>query len=130
VLAVRLSVTGMHCGNCSGKVEKTLSALPGVRRAAVALTTEQALVEIGLPSGTAPEALAAAVQALGFGAAVLSVDRKGAPVRAKEATAGSAGAGAREASAKRVVKVVLRVGGMHCGNCSGAVERALKRVPG
>jgi Cu+-exporting ATPase len=42
---VFLKITGMHCANCSGKVEKTLSGLPGVKAASVNLNTTKASVE-------------------------------------------------------------------------------------
>ena len=39
-----LSVTGMHCEHCSGRVEQVLRALPGVDEATVDLETEVAVV--------------------------------------------------------------------------------------
>ena len=39
-----LSVTGMTCASCSGRVEKALTRLPGVESAAVNLATERAHV--------------------------------------------------------------------------------------
>ena len=34
-------VRGMHCAACVGKVERALSAVPGVEQASVNLATEQ-----------------------------------------------------------------------------------------
>ena len=67
-LQALLRVTGMHCEHCSGRVEQTLAALPGVLAASVDLAAETATVR-----GTATVAeLVAAVESVGFGCEVLS----------------------------------------------------------
>eukprot|EP00775_Hariotina_reticulata_P005342 gene5342-5579_t len=99
----RLHVSGMTCAACSGAVEKGLLALPGVQHAAVALTQGEAEVTY-LPSSITAEALAAAVDDLGFEAKVIS----------------HAG----------LESCTLGVLGMTCSACSSAVERALCAVPG
>ena len=43
-LQALLRVTGMHCEHCSGRVEQTLAALPGVLAASVDLAAETATV--------------------------------------------------------------------------------------
>ena len=59
-----LTVPGMHCAGCMGKVENGLSALPGVAAARVNLTAKQVRVT---HSGTLDaQALIAALDALGF----------------------------------------------------------------
>ncbi len=64
-----LRITGMTCAGCAGRVEKALQQVPGVTGAAVNLMTEEASVVFdGAPADTA--ALVAAVEAIGFGAAV------------------------------------------------------------
>ena len=40
----KFRVTGMHCSSCSTAVQKALSVTPGVERASVSLTLEQAEV--------------------------------------------------------------------------------------
>lgn len=40
----KFKVTGMHCSSCSTAVQKALSVTPGVERASVSLTLEQAEV--------------------------------------------------------------------------------------
>ncbi len=57
-----LSIGGMTCASCSGRVERALQALPGVRSASVNLATEKAHVEgeAGLATSTV---LAAVVRA-------------------------------------------------------------------
>lgn len=58
-----LTVTGMSCAACAGRVERALRAVPGVTAASVNLATERAEV-----TGTAPAAaLIGAVTAAGYG---------------------------------------------------------------
>jgi Cu+-exporting ATPase len=47
---LRLSITGMTCASCAGRVERALARVPGVAAVAVNLATEQALVS-GAPPG-------------------------------------------------------------------------------
>lgn len=57
-----LSVEGMTCASCVGRVERALQAVPGVTQAAVNLATERATVR-----GTAdPDALIAAIGKAGY----------------------------------------------------------------
>src|SRR5260370_27606502 len=59
-----LPVEGMTCATCAGRVEKALSALPGVQ-ATVNLSGEQADVQYD-PARVAPDALAEAIQRAGY----------------------------------------------------------------
>ena len=71
-------VTGMSCAACSARVEKAVSAVPGVSACSVSLLTNSMGVE-----GTAdPAAIVAAVEAAGYGAvkkgsAAVSAPREG-----------------------------------------------------
>jgi Cu+-exporting ATPase len=58
-------VRGMHCAACVGKVERALTAVPGVDRASVNLATEQATVSFD-PALTTVDALREAVAAAGY----------------------------------------------------------------
>ncbi len=70
------NVTGMSCAACSARVEKAVSAVPGVQSCAVSLLTNSMGVE-----GTASEAdIIRAVENAGYGAS-----RKGAPSKAAAA---------------------------------------------
>ncbi|MFT4014636.1 MAG: heavy metal translocating P-type ATPase [Paracoccus sp. (in: a-proteobacteria)] len=60
----RLDIQGMSCASCVGRVEKALTALPGVSDAAVNLATGTALVHHS--PATQPQALADAVTAKGY----------------------------------------------------------------
>jgi len=62
--AQRLSITGMTCASCAGRVERALGKVPGATAVAVNLASEQALI-VG---PAALQALVAAVQRAGYGA--------------------------------------------------------------
>ncbi len=64
-----LSVEGMHCGHCKAKVENALKAVKGVKKAEVNLENGDVAVTY-VPSKTSPEALAQAVNGIGFSAKV------------------------------------------------------------
>lgn len=93
---MELTVTGMTCASCVGRVEKALNALPGVLKAEVNLATETARVET---VATIPAAdLVRAVEKAGYAASV-----RGAPASG-QADAEDA---RRAASAKRELHHVL-----------------------
>jgi heavy metal translocating P-type ATPase len=60
---VELSVRGMTCASCVGRVEAALRATPGVLDAAVNLATERATVRV---LGTPAAELVAAIEAIGY----------------------------------------------------------------
>ena len=47
-----LSIGGMTCASCSGRVERALRKVPGVQDATVNLATESARVQVALPEGS------------------------------------------------------------------------------
>ena len=65
-----MSVEGMTCASCVGRVEKALRKVPGVIDVSVNLATERARVST-LPTLTAPDALLGAVVNAGYEAALL-----------------------------------------------------------
>ena len=68
---IDLSITGMTCATCAGRVEKALRAVPGVVSASVNLATERAHVET--LAGVAGEAaLTDVVVRAGYGASLLA----------------------------------------------------------
>ena len=67
--SVRLSITGMHCGNCVTKVEKALKAVPGTFGAAVDLQLGSADVDFDAAKAT-PDRYVQAVQAVGYQARI------------------------------------------------------------
>ena len=63
-----LSVSGMTCASCVGRVEKALQAVPGVLKAEVNLATETARIEAA--ATTEPQRLVEAVERAGYSAAL------------------------------------------------------------
>lgn len=98
--AFELSVEGMTCASCVGRVERALKKVPGVQGAVVNLATEKASLTIEDPAQASvilPQVVAA-IEKAGYAVPAQSVD--------------------------------LQVGGMTCASCVGRVELALKKVPG
>ncbi len=67
---IELAISGMSCASCVGRVERVLSAVPGVRQASVNLATERAQVKVA--RGVSGEELVRAVAATGFEARALA----------------------------------------------------------
>jgi Cu+-exporting ATPase len=65
---VSLSISGMTCASCAGRVEKALQKVPGVTEASVNLATEKA--QIKSTGGVTADALVAAVRKAGYEAAL------------------------------------------------------------
>ncbi|WP_176100211.1 heavy metal translocating P-type ATPase [Burkholderia cepacia] len=130
---IELSVDGMHCGGCTGRVQRALAAVPGVVEAAVDLDAHAATV-------TAQETIDAArlieaVGAAGYGASVRAPVLKVAaatqahPVEASPTpTAAAASTAGRPLPATSTVE--LDIDGMTCASCVSRVEKALAKVPG
>ncbi|KAA0594758.1 Cu+-exporting ATPase [Azospirillum lipoferum] len=79
-----LSVTGMTCASCSGRVEKALNRLPGVESAVVNLATERAHV-VAFAGSVDIADLVTAVEKVGYGAAPVN---RGGEQAEEEARAG------------------------------------------
>jgi Cu+-exporting ATPase len=69
-----LDITGMTCAACSARVERALTAVPGVSEAVVNLMTGAASVAYD-PGRVTPAALTAAVRETGYGAEIATADR-------------------------------------------------------
>jgi Cu+-exporting ATPase len=67
---IPLSVSGMTCASCVGRVERVLKEVPGVVDVSVNLATEKAIVKA--TAGVEPETLIAAVKKAGYDAAPVS----------------------------------------------------------
>jgi len=61
----RAHIGGLHCSLCTGTIERALGQHPGVRRVAVSLTHEQALVEYDTRENSA-EALMETLREIGY----------------------------------------------------------------
>jgi Cu+-exporting ATPase len=91
---VRLGLDGMRCAACAARIEKRLSAQPGVRRAEVNFAVAQASVAID-PRVVSPERLVEQVEAIGFGARWLDrPSHRGIAGKAHDGPDRQAGAGA------------------------------------
>ena len=60
------TVTGMSCAACQARVEKAVSAVPGVESCAVSLLTNS----MGVEGDVAPENIIKAVEKAGYGASL------------------------------------------------------------
>ena len=60
------TVTGMSCAACSARVEKAVSAVPGVTSCSVSLLTNS----MGVEGSATPDVVISAVQAAGYGASL------------------------------------------------------------
>ncbi len=67
--SLSLKISGMHCSHCRAKVEQALRNVAGVYGATVDLDGGTAEVDFN-GQQAAPEALVAAVKAVGYGAEV------------------------------------------------------------
>ncbi|QHA87854.1 heavy metal translocating P-type ATPase [Serratia rhizosphaerae] len=70
---INLSVTGMTCASCVGRVERALAAVDGVEQATVNLATERAQVQVA--AGVSPDELIAAVAQAGYEAQTIAADK-------------------------------------------------------
>lgn len=59
-----IRIEGMHCGNCTGRVEKALTALPGVESVEVSLEGKSATVVVDI--FVTDDILKSTVEGLGF----------------------------------------------------------------
>lgn len=105
VHTVDLSIGGMTCATCVGRVERALEKIPGVAEAHVNFATETARVAFD-PSRSSEAALTDAVTKAGY--EVLAVSHE------------------HEEETTRTLEIV----GMTCAACVRRVENALSKVPG
>ncbi|WP_217590285.1 heavy metal translocating P-type ATPase [Burkholderia sp. GbtcB21] len=126
---IELSVDGMHCGGCTGRVQRALAAVPGVVDAAVDLDAHTATVTA--QESVEPGRLVDAVGEAGYRAAVREA--------AVEAVATAPAAhGLRDETPPVSAAVLpaaaatieLEIDGMTCASCVSRVEKALAKVPG
>ncbi|MBQ2700390.1 MAG: heavy metal translocating P-type ATPase, partial [Clostridia bacterium] len=71
----QFNVTGMSCAACSSRVEKAVSAVPGVTVCSVSLLTNS----MGVEGSAADDAIINAVKEAGYGASVKGQPESGAP---------------------------------------------------
>ncbi len=71
---IELTIRGMHCASCVGRVEQAIAAVPGVGGARVSLATEQAVVELQDDSLDTQQ-IVQSVQKAGYQAEMIAEDR-------------------------------------------------------
>ncbi|MCA8409063.1 heavy metal translocating P-type ATPase [Burkholderia cenocepacia] len=121
---IELNVDGMHCGGCTGRVQRALAAVPGVVDAAVDLDAHTATVTA--QETVEPDQLIDAVREAGYGAAVREAAGEAvAPTHVAHATPD-----ATPSAPAAATTIELDIDGMTCASCVSRVEKALVKVPG
>ncbi|WP_080406531.1 heavy metal translocating P-type ATPase [Burkholderia ubonensis] len=115
-----LTVDGMHCGGCTGRVQRALAGVPGVVDAAVDLADRSATVSAH--DTVDPARLVEAVSDAGYRATL----RESADTSGRHADAAATASPAAPATAP----IELEIEGMTCASCVARVEKALAGVPG
>ncbi|WP_080417367.1 heavy metal translocating P-type ATPase [Burkholderia ubonensis] len=115
-----LTVDGMHCGGCTGRVQRALAGVPGVVDAAVDLADRSATVSAH--DTVDPARLVEAVSDAGYRATL----RESADTSERHADAAATASPAAPATAP----IELEIEGMTCASCVARVEKALANVPG
>ena len=118
VLKASLSISGMSCSSCVGKITAALEQTPWVRSASVALLTQSAAVEF--EAGNNAEELVRVIEGLGYEASLEHVDKLPSDKRAPEVGSGAGG---------NMWSAVYSVGGMTCSSCVGTIAKALDSFP-
>ncbi|WP_080436744.1 heavy metal translocating P-type ATPase [Burkholderia ubonensis] len=114
-----LTVDGMHCGGCTGRVQRALAGVPGVVDAAVDLANRSATVSAH--DTVDPARLVEAVSDAGYRATL----RESADTSERHADAVTA-----SPAAPATAPIELEIEGMTCASCVARVEKALAGVPG
>ncbi|WP_080409906.1 heavy metal translocating P-type ATPase [Burkholderia ubonensis] len=115
-----LTVEGMHCGGCTGRVQRALASVPGVVDAAVDLDDHSATVSAH--DTVDPARLIEAIGDAGYRATLREAVGTG-ERRADEPAPTSPAAPA-------TAPIELEIEGMTCASCVARVEKALANVPG
>ncbi|PAJ81315.1 heavy metal translocating P-type ATPase [Burkholderia ubonensis] len=115
-----LTVDGMHCGGCTGRVQRALAGVPGVVDAAVDLADRSATVSAH--DTVDPARLVEAVSDAGYRATL----RDAADTSERHADEPAPTSPAAPATAP----IELEIEGMTCASCVARVEKALAGVPG
>ncbi|MBN3742733.1 heavy metal translocating P-type ATPase, partial [Burkholderia sp. Tr-20355] len=125
---IELSVDGMHCGGCTGRVQRALAAVPGVVDAVVDLDTHTATVTA--QDTVEPGRLVDAIGEAGYRAAVRDATLEaGATTHAAHGLHEDTPSAAATARAPAAT-IELDIDGMTCASCVSRVEKALANVPG
>ncbi|MGK8209438.1 heavy metal translocating P-type ATPase [Burkholderia cenocepacia] len=127
---IELGVDGMHCGGCTGRVQRALAAVPGVVDAAVDLDRQSATVTA--LETVEPARLVEAVGEAGYRAVVreAGIGAAAAARTHEHRAAMPAASGAADRTLPADTTIELDIDGMTCASCVSRVEKALAKVPG
>ncbi|XP_026313897.1 copper-transporting ATPase 1 [Hyposmocoma kahamanoa] len=141
---VQLSVKGMTCQSCVNTIEGALKETPGVIRASVSLTDEEARIRHWRTVVT-PQQLADAVYELGFDVSVVATDGETAPDSSRSRSEEGSGDGIKPATPvksktqangtlsvqmEELSRCTLEVRGMTCASCVAAIEKHCSKLYG
>ncbi|WP_175784187.1 heavy metal translocating P-type ATPase [Burkholderia ambifaria] len=126
---IELTIDGMHCGGCTGRVQRALAAVPGVVEAAVDLDAQAATVTA--QDTVEPAQVVDAISAAGYRATVREAAFEAvAAAQAEPAPRVEALHAAPAAPPAPAATIELEIDGMTCASCVSRVEKALAKVPG
>jgi Cu+-exporting ATPase len=97
----QVGIKGMHCAACSARIERVLSQVPGIRKAAVNLAAESMEVEWD-PARLDLEDIAEKVAGIGF----------------------------ELVKPQQEIELTLEIKGMTCASCAARIEKVLGNSPG
>jgi Cu+-exporting ATPase len=119
----------MTCASCVNRVEKAISKVAGVERAAVNLATERATVAYD-PATTNVSEIAHAVERAGYGVADLPPEPVAVAAPSVPASGPDTHGTANAIESAGPTEAVLPIEGMTCASCVRRVEKGLEKVPG
>ncbi len=103
-----LTISGMHCAACVGRVEKAILRVPGVQEATVNLLAERAAVQFN-PKVAKPEELIAAVSDSGYDASMATMDHFGPSSESAETTPGRKATEAQDLLRRFLISLALTI---------------------
>ncbi|KAH7378624.1 E1-E2 ATPase-domain-containing protein [Cadophora sp. MPI-SDFR-AT-0126] len=115
IFQASISITGMTCSSCVGKITRALEAKPWIHSVDVSLLTNSASVRFGGEEYL--KELANIIDSVGYEATVEQVDEIVSPKRT----------GSRATS--DVWRASYAIGGMTCSSCVGNITKSLKGYP-
>lgn len=133
---IKMSVDGMSCASCTGKIEKEVKKQPGVQKVSVSLLMEEAEIVYD-PEFNNAKQLVSCIDDLGFTATLkglpphpnsdghttrsgaVTTMKPGSHHRRNDSATSLVGVGEADAT------VFLEIGGMTCGNCVTSITNAL-----
>ena len=117
VFQASISVSGMSCTSCVGKITSALEGKPWVTSANVSLVTQNASVQFRGEQHA--EELVKIIDNIGYEASLERVDEMRSPARA----------GPHAGTDTGLWKASYAIGGMTCSSCVGTITKALESLP-